>query len=403
MAASPPATSPPRLLLVSTQPWNFGARLAYALRRAGCHVEGASPPGALMARSSAPAVWHRLRQWRLEQDLAAAIARARPDRVVPCDDRSAALIAGLHGTPGLRPLVESSLGDPAAYPVAGHKSAQMALAARMGLPVPSTLSLPNRAALDTALANGLLPRVLKTDGSWGGAGVIVLRDRAEAGPAWDRATARPGLLSTAKLAAWERSIRPFFERRRWRPGAPDLQDFVPGRPANRAVLVERGQVIAGLSVEVLHTISPTGPASVVRVIDHPDMTATAAAMAERLGLSGFLGFDFVLEEQGGRALMLEMNPRATPICHLAPEPGGGLASAFFAHLAGRPVAQTLPQPGETIALFPGEWLRDPESCYLDGRHDVPWHDPPLLRSYLDDAAAAERFARLRARLRGRRA
>lgn len=393
--------SPPRLLVVSTQPWNFGARTAFALRAAGCRVEAACPADALLARSAAPERVHRLRHRRLAADLRQAVEAAKPARIIPCDDVSAGLVAALHAEPGLRPLIEASLGTPGSYPIAGRKSAQMALSTELGLPMPATKPVPTLDALEAALARGPLPRVLKTDGSWGGAGVIVLREGGEAREAWARATRRPSLAKTAKLAAWERSIRPFIAWRDWRPMVPDLQDFVPGRPANRAVFCEQGRVIAGLSVEVLQTISPTGPASVVQVIEHPDMTASAAAMVARLGLSGFLGFDFVLDPQTGRALMIEMNPRATPICHLTAADGqGGLAAAFAAHLAGQEAsAVPLPAPGEVIALFPGEWLRDAASPWLRGRHDVPWQDLPLMRAYLDDAAAAERFERLRARLR----
>ncbi len=380
-----------KLLVVSTQPWTVAARLATALRAAGCAVEGASPRGSLLARSAAPARQHVLRPWCMGADLARALRAARPDRAVPADDRAAALLRALHAEADLRALIEASLGDAAGYPVAGAKSAQMALAARLGLPMPPTRPIPNLAALEAAFAEGGLPRVLKTDGSWGGAGVQVLRDAAEAAPAFARATAAPTLMQSLKLAAWEGSLNPVFARREWQPGVPDLQDFVAGHPANRAVIAERGRVLAGLSVEVLHAASATAPATVVRVIEDAQMAASAAAMTEALGLSGFLGFDFVVEQGTGRKLLIEMNPRATPICHL----GGGLAAAYAAHLRGAdPAAAPLPSPGTEIALFPGEWLRDPQSPYLHGAwHDVPWEDAGLLRAYLEDAAGLERFAR----------
>jgi len=390
-----------RLLLVSTQPWTAAARLAMALRDAGCAVEAASPRGSLIARSAAPARNHALRPWAMRADLARALRAARPGRAVPTDDRAFALLASLHGEADLRPLVEASLGDPAGYATAGAKSAQMALAARLALPVPPTRPVPTLAALESALADGPLPRVLKTDGSWGGAGVLVLRDRADAAAAFARATRRPGVLDSLKLAAWEGSARPVFARADWRPGVPDLQDFVEGAPANRAVIAERGRVLAGLSVAVLHAAGPTAPATVVRVVEDAAMAATAAAIVGALGLSGFLGFDFVVEAGTGRPLLIEMNPRATPICHLAAQPGEGLAGAWAAHLGGcDPAAVPLPAPGTQVALFPGEWLRDDRSPHLHSAwHDVPWNDPPLLRALLDDAAALERFARLRARFR----
>lgn len=396
----------PRLLVVSTQPWTAAPRLAMALREAGCAVEAACPPGALLARSLAPERKHRLRPWRLGRDLAAALRATRPALAVPTDDLSAALLAALHAEPDLAALVEASLGEARGYAVAGHKSAQMALAGSLGLPIPATRPVPDLAALEAALAVGTLPRVLKTDGSWGGTGVIVIRDRREAPAAFARATARPSLPAALRHAVGEGAVRPLVAWRDWQGGVPDLQDFVPGRPANRAVLADRGRVLAGLSVEVAQAASATGPASVVRVVEDAAMADTAARFVKALGLSGLLGFDFVLEEGTRRPLMIEMNPRATPICHLSRVAGGGLAGAYAAWArGGDPAAAPMPAPGTAITLFPGEWLRDPRSPHLQsGWHDVPWADPPLMRAYLDDAAAMARMDALRGlarRLTGR--
>ncbi|MCR0982322.1 ATP-grasp domain-containing protein [Roseomonas populi] len=390
--------SPPRLLIVSTQPWPFPARLCMALRRAGFHVEGASPPRAYLGRSAAPETWHRLRPWRLLPDLAEAVGAARPDRLIPCDDVSAMLVVALHADPAMRATVEASMGDPGGYRVALSKGAQMALAAEMGLPIPPTLHLPDRAAMDAAIAAGPMPRVLKVDGNWGGEGVAVLRDAAAAGPAWDRLTAPPSLFAAAKRSVRERSVRAIVARREWRPSTPHLQEFSAGIPANRAVLCEGGRVLAGLSVTALETAGASGPATVVRVIDNPVMNATAEAFVARLGLSGFHGFDFMVAPDGA-ALMLEMNPRVTPICHLSRGDGHGLAAALLAAMGGDAPPVSLPAPGDTIALFPNEWMRDPASSHLRGWHDAPWDDPPLLHASIADMAATERMERVRDRLR----
>ena len=388
----------PRLLLVSTQPWPFPARLAMALRRVGFHVEGASPPRAYLGRSAAPEAWHRLRPWRLAGDLADAVRAARPDRLIPCDDLSAALLVALHEDPAMRAVVEASMGDPAAYPVALSKGAQMRLAAEMGLPMPPTLHLAGREALEAALAAGPMPRVLKVDGNWGGEGVAVLRHAGAAGAAWARLTAAPTVLAAAKRSLRERSPRALVARREWRASTPHLQEFAAGVPANRAVLCERGRVLAGLSVTALETAGASGPAAVVRVIDNPAMAATAEAFVGRLGLSGFHGFDFMATPDGA-AVMLEMNPRATPICHLAPGGAHGLAAALMAAMGGDAPAPCLPSPGDTIALFPNEWSRDPSSQHLRGWHDAPWDDPPLLRATLADMAVTDRMERARGRVK----
>jgi hypothetical protein len=47
------------------------------------------------------------------------------------------------------------------------------------------------------------------------------------------------------------------------------------------------------------------------------MKAAAEIMARQLRLSGFLGFDFIIDRHD-RAWLLEMNPRATPIAQCRP-------------------------------------------------------------------------------------
>ncbi|MGA7475394.1 MAG: hypothetical protein WBW60_21860, partial [Candidatus Sulfotelmatobacter sp.] len=101
----------------------------------------------------------------------------------------------------------------------------------------------------------------------------------------------------------------------------------------------------------------------------------------RLGLSGLYGFDFMLEVDTGNAYIIEINPRATQVGHLSLGPGHDLPEALYAALSGKAV-----QPAEkvtekdTIALFPQEWIRDPESAFLQsGYHDVPWEEPEFVR------------------------
>jgi hypothetical protein len=82
---------------------------------------------------------------------------------------------------------------------------------------------------------------------------------------------------------------------------------------------------------------------VVRVIDHPGMAATARHVVKRFGLSGFCGLDFLIDA-AGEALLVELNSRVTPTCHLLVE-------------GGHPV-------GQVLTLFPAD-------CATVGQLDVP--------------------------------
>jgi hypothetical protein len=163
------------------------------------------------------------------------------------------------------------------------------------------------------------------------------------------------------------------------------------------VICWKGKVLAGISIEAVEVEHEHGPATVVRLIDHPEMASAAEHVVKHLGLSGFVGFDFVLDE-ANRAWILEMNPRVTPICHFSPINGTNLALSLYTHMTGRPPAArpTSRHAGlafdptvnnhDPVALFPSEIVRCPSSEYVQsGQHDVPWNEPELVLSVLNQA------------------
>ncbi|GAC1680411.1 MAG: hypothetical protein PVS2B2_18760 [Candidatus Acidiferrum sp.] len=145
--------------------------------------------------------------------------------------------------------------------------------------------------------------------------------------------------------------------------------------------------MAGLHFEVLTKQYLRGPASVLRLIENAEIVATIEKIARRLSLSGLHGFDFLLEGNTETPYLIEMNPRATQVGHLALGRGRDLPAALYSALTGKEI-QEAPQVTEnpTIALFPQEWLRNPESAYLRvGYHDIPWEEPDLMLECLRTA------------------
>ena len=115
------------------------------------------------------------------------------------------------------------------------------------------------------------------------------------------------------------------------------------------------------------------------------MAATDEKMASRLKLSVLHGFDFILEPKTGNAHLIEMNPRATQVGHLALGAGRDLPAALFAAMTGREIRVTPKVTDkDTIALFPQEWLKNPASEFLrSAYHDVPWEEPEFLFACLE--------------------
>jgi hypothetical protein len=400
----PPAASDargstqPRVLLVSTMPWMFPARLAASFHALGLRVDAVCHAGHPMRYLKHPIGLHRLGWLGEATSIQRAIEASSPDAIVPCDDPAVRALHSLHQDSRLRHLsgvIEKSLGDPAGFFVAERRSALVQLARSMGLLVPRSEIITEPSALAATAARVGYPCVLKRDLTWSGYGTEVVGSEVTLEKAWSRAVGYTAGLRAGRAALRDRRPRTLVD---WLTrGSVEAQEFVPGVPANRAVLCRDGKVVAGLSVEALHTAYPGGPASIVRVIDNAEMAHTVDALVGKLGLSGFCGFDFLLS-RSGRAFLLELNPRATPVAHLPVADGTHLPSAFYRQVAGAaPLSGAVPIQSELIALFPTEWKRDRNSPFLKtAHHDLPSDEPGLVRAGLKGFAEVPNASRLSA-------
>jgi hypothetical protein len=167
-----------------------------------------------------------------------------------------------------------------------------------------------------------------------------------------------------------------------------VQRFIKGKPATSAFACRDGEVLAAIHVDVVESRGTTGPASLVRRTDCSRMEEAARRIARRFALSGLHGLDFVRDEDDVPHL-IEINPRATQICHLALGAGHDLPSA----LLGLP-PRSIATDKSLIALLPQAWVSGrlapgAATAYLD----VPWDDPAVV-----SAAIGPGFALLKAQL-----
>ncbi|HXW93007.1 MAG TPA: ATP-grasp domain-containing protein [Terriglobales bacterium] len=363
-------------------------RLALALAKAGCQVEALCPSNHPLAMTRAARRLHSYYGLAPLRSLRHAISTSQPEFIVPCDDLSTQHLYRLHererqagekGRP-LCALIERSLGAPESYPLVSARAAFMELARKEGVRVPATLVIETADDLKRWASQFGFPTVLKANGSSGGDGTRVVHTLEEADRAFRRLQAPPLLARAAKRALIDGDntlVWPSLLRRR---SVVNAQAFVVGHEATSSTLCWRGVVLARLHFEVLKKVKPTGHATVLRRIEHPEMSDAVEKVARRLNLSGWHGFDFMLEAHTGNAYLIEINPRITQVGHLALGPGHDLPAAFYAALSGNPIREA-PKVTEkdTVALFPQEWIRDPASEFLrSAYHDVPWEEPALV-------------------------
>ncbi len=384
-----PLSATPHILLTATLRWPIAARLAIAFAEMGCSVDAICPQQHPVTKTRAVRQRHPYSALKPLVALRAAIESSAPDLIVPCDDNAAIhlhrlyLLACETGAPmeKLRVLIARSLGNPEACTLASARGQFMALAAEEGVRIPETTVVAAPSDLNAWRTRHKFPAVIKIDCTWGGQGVSIVRNHEEAQCVFGLMASRPSLMNAVARTLLDRDPTAVLNALQDARRTVTLQDFISGTPANRAVACWQGEVLAGISVQAIRTQHTTGPATVVRVIENPEMSDAVNRLVRRLGISGLWGIDFVLESATGAAYVIEMNPRATPICHLPLGAGHNLPAALYTQLTGiAPRALPTTIADDTIAMFPGEWQRDPTSGFLrSAYHDIPWEEPALMQ------------------------
>lgn len=389
LESSAPAASAIKVLLTDTNRWALAARLAMTLSEVGCQVSAVCPmPGHALLKTRAVQRTFPYSGLYPLASLTAAIEAVDPDIIVPSCDRGVGHLHELYARVQARggpqskiaTLIERSLGLPASHSTISSRYDLLALAREEGVLVPNTSRVDSPEDLESWRARESFPWVLKADGTWGGGGVKIIRTPDQVQPSFVQLARMFRLVRAFKRLLVNRDsfwLRPWWTRS---PHAVTVQSYIHGRPANCAVVCWKGRVLAGIGVEVVSSEGVTGPASVVRVVDNADMMFAAERIASRLGLSGFFGLDFMIEEGSRAAYLIEMNARTTPLCHLRLGKGRDMAAALWAQLTGQPTSEAPPvSQNEMIAYFPeaseSELLK---SCF----QDIPQGEPELIQELL---------------------
>ena len=339
-------------------------------------VDAVGPSNSIIHGLDAVRHGHRLSLTRPLRSIARAIEEENPDLVIPSDDPSRQALNRLYDLADpttrrgavTRAYLARSLGPPETYDEIYSRSALMEIAARRGLCAPRMTEV---ARLDDAVAwqerlGGLA--VMKTDGSWGGRDVEIVAGADEVA-AWHRLSRPPSAVRILKRLVLDHSPWPLRDRLTGRRPVVSIQAYVAGRPANVAVACLDGEVLAAVTAEVVVSTRPTGPATVLRVMDNPEMTETAASLVKALRLTGLCGFDFVIEAETGRAHLVELYTRATPTAHLLTVDGADPLRSLAAAL--RRQGATTP---DTVCRRPGRAV-PPRGPARPGQR-VPRHGSP---------------------------
>lgn len=334
------------------------------------------------------------------------IRQAKPDFIVPSDDRAVWQLHELHAKrPDLRALIEASIGQAQSFPVVSSRTGLLDTARRAGLRVPETRPVRSEADIQEWFRDFPGKAVMKLDGTWGGRGVAFIESAVQALESWIRFNAPQPLGLPLKRWVVNRDPLAFWSGARASGRAVSLQRYIRGTQANAMVACWRGTVLGIVNVEVLCNQGLTGASTIVRLAQNEEISRAATVLVRDLGLSGFCGLDFVIEEGTGAAYLIELNARCTQLGHLILPRQGDLAGLLCATLGAPGVsAAESPIDREVIAFFPQSLAWNPDSPHMQHcHHDVPWSEPALVHELLQVPWAERRWVyRLYHRLRGRR-
>jgi hypothetical protein len=382
----------PRILLTDTNRWPVVPRLAAAFAKSGCDVAVVCPtPGHPAQKTIGVCEVFHYNGSHPVPSLRFAIDTFDPDLVVPACDRSVKYLHELHAESRaaesaddkVTSLIEYSLGEPESFSTCSSRYLLLEMARSEGIPVPRTRSIGDVDDLRRWHSEFALPCVLKTDGSWGGRGVRVARDEAGAKRGLAELTQRAGLAELFKRVAFNRDRDWVLSEWKQPPPAVIAQSYIEGRPANCAVVCWKGQVLAGIAVEVITASGARGPSIVVEVVEGSAMMIAAEKIARRLGVSGFFGLDFMIENATGVIYLVEMNPRCTPLCPLPLGKGRDLVAALWAQLTCNPLPSTPAVTNKNrIAYFPQACSNTEDLLLKTSYLDVPEGQPELVKELL---------------------
>lgn len=371
------------LLVATATKWVPAARMPSALSRAGFEVALLAPRGSLAEKSRYLAKIGHLADNATPLDwvyaFAAMVKATSPSLVVPCDDTAVRLLHMLALSPplGIKPgihaelcaLVRESLGNPEHFHTSVDKTRLPAAAEALGVRIPPYAIATSVDEAQAFAAIRGYPVVLKRSHGAAGEWVAIVSDPIELARTYER-------FAAAKTIDFEgRSNVSIL-----------VQAHVVGKVFAQAMTAWQGTVLAGFVREKQVTHSPLGPATVARCVRMPEIRRFSDQLAIGLGMSGFFGLEYIVDAGTGEAYLLEINRRATPATHLGGMIDIDLCAALYAAVNGQPLSGRRdldPDEEHMITHFPQEWLRNPQSRYLqDFRVDAPWDDPEVMEAML---------------------
>jgi predicted ATP-grasp superfamily ATP-dependent carboligase len=312
--------------------------------------------------------------------------------LIPCHDGTVALLRQHRAR--LEQRARIALASEPALGVAVNKDRTLALARRLGIGVPRSVSLTKVGEVPSALAEIGLPAVVKPTESW-------LSARQEDG--------EEGMRVGAQLVTTPDEARRAVAGLERVDGVALLQTLLPGRREAVSVLYANGEIHARFAQWAKRMNPPLGGESVLRQsIPVPsDLGRHAERLVREIGLEGYSEIEF-RRDAAGVPYLMEINPRLSASIEIAVRSGVDFPHLLYQWASGDPIDRVgtyrvggwmrylqgdlmttiaameqrgrpgVPSPWEAVLGFGASFLKPMRYDYLD------WTDPrPAVKAMTD--------------------
>ncbi len=360
-----------KVLIVSQWQWHGPARFARALKNVGCEVAGLCGKGDLLARTDfVDRFFYADTSDELDvlRTLDLAIRAFRPDLILPASDNFVRTLqtyrkrveAGKIDLDGdLVDVLHRCSFPPEAETLLNSKTDLLNALAEKGVRIPPQRDLQTFGDADLFVQEHGYPVILKPDQGSASEGIRICRDEES-------------LIHHLNTLVFGRHQRRYC-----------IQKYLGNQTAVIHFVAKEGNLLAWNMAYRLRTHpGETGQTSAIQVIDNEEMLNTTRILCEMVGYNGMGAPQFVVEDEGrGKAYLMELNPRMGTYVHLWQTIGTDLADALVKAWSGQQVQRKPAEVGRTVALYPQETIRNPESEFIKIQNDVPVGDKGLLAAY----------------------
>ncbi|WP_413577672.1 ATP-grasp domain-containing protein [Bdellovibrio sp. HCB290] len=381
------------LIIALAKDWTGISRLPSGLSRAGFDVVALCPTGSFLSKTKflnqvmTYPTFTFTRSKLVYLWILTAMLRFKADIILPGDEDALLAMQNLANTsskiPGLGFLSKKlrQFTAPREFDsVVLNKSRFVENCREWGVRVPKNTRVDSLEMALQEVSSFGYPVVLKFDFGYGASGVTVCQNEVDL----RKGFAKHSTVGFSKKLK-ELIKRLVFVVQESTEAGISLQQYISGPVGLVPFVAKNGHVFA-INPMLKHKTYPgaTGPSSVVKGIDNPEVRNAVMVSASKLNYSGFGSLDFIIDEKTQDAYIIELNPRPVPTSHFSGELcAEDLCVALYDGLYGKVSIGSPVFKPYLIALFPNEKRRDPNSPYLtEAYHDVPAGDPEL-QSALD--------------------